>query len=256
SPRHSGRATIRTSPMLERSGIDIDPKWAWEPYTPSDKAPWDLKRAGHLLRRATFGPTHDELTAAVKAGPEETIEGLFKGGDGQEVFDRSMAPLAESITRANNGAQTRTWWLYRMLYGPHPLREKLTLFWHNHFATSNAKVQNAGFMLRQYELLRKHALGSFAELLREMSYDPAMLVWLDARESKKGTPNENSARELMELFSLGIGNYTEKDIREAARAFTGWSLQGTEVVFTAEQHDDGMKTVLGKSGTFKPDAIA
>src|SRR5205085_3836341 len=131
-----------------------------------------------------------------------------------------------------------------------PLHEKTTLFWHNHFATSKAKVQNAGYMLTQYRLLYDHALGSFRTLLQEMSFDPAMLVWLDARESKKGNPNENYARELMELFSLGIGNYTEKDIREAARAFTGWSPQGTEVIFTEAQHDDGMKTVLGKSGPF------
>src|SRR5436189_81517 len=113
-----------------------------------------------------------------------------------------------------------------MLYTPHPLQEKLTLFWHNHFATSNAKVQSARFMLGQYELLRRHALGSFATLLTEMSRDPAMLVWLDTRGSKKGNPNENYARELMELFSLGIGHYSEKDIREAARAFTGWELRG------------------------------
>src|SRR6185369_4215663 len=130
--------------------------------------------------------------------------------------------------------------LYRMLYSPNPLREKLTLFWHNHFATSNNKVQNAEYMLTQYKLLRKHALGSFAKLLREMSLDPAMLVWLDARDSKKGSPNENYARELMELFSLGIGNYTEGDIREAARAFTGWTLRGNKVVFTASDHDDDL----------------
>src|SRR5207245_6150619 len=108
-----------------------------------------------------------------------------------------------------------------MLYGPNPLREKLTLFWHNHFATSNAKVQNAGFMLGQYYLMRRHALGNFRTLLQEMSQDPAMMVWLDTRDSKKGNPNENYARELMELFSLGLGPYTEKDIREAARAFNG-----------------------------------
>src|SRR5207253_2878490 len=108
--------------------------------------------------------------------------------------------------------------------------EKLTLFWHNHFATSNAKVQNAGFMLGQYNLMRKHALGSFAELLKGMSSDPAMLVWLDGRDSKKGNPNENYGRELMELFSLGIGHYTENDVREAARSFTGWEIKGTEAV--------------------------
>ncbi len=110
-------------------------------------------------------------------------------------------------------------------------------------------------MLGQYDLLRRHALGHFSELLRAMSSDPAMLIWLDGRVSKKGNPNENYGRELMELFSLGIGHYTEKDIREAARAFTGWEIQGTKTVFNPKQHDDGKKTVLGQTGNWNADAI-
>jgi uncharacterized protein (DUF1800 family) len=149
----------------------------------------------------------------------------------------------------------RAWWLARMLHSPHPLREKLTLFWHNHFATSNAKVQSAALMLRQYRLLHEHALGSFATLLTRMSYDPAMLVWLDGKGSVKGAPNENYARELMELFSLGIGPYTEKDIREAARAFTGYDLDDDETRFTEANHDAGTKTVMGRKGAFKPDDV-
>src|SRR5262249_24845413 len=125
----------------------------------------------------------------------------------------------------------------------------------NHFATSNAKVQSATFMLKQYELLHRHALGNFSELLKAMSLDPAMMVWLDAKDSTKGNPNENYARELMELFSLGIGNYTEKDIRQAARALPGWTLKGDNVIYTAAQHDEGEKNVLGKSGNWKPDDI-
>ena len=128
-----------------------------------------------------------------------------------------------------------------MLHGGHPLQEKLTLFWHNHFATSNAKVQNAGYMVGQYELMHRHALGNFAELLQEMSKDPAMMIWLDTVESKKGQPNENYARELMELFSLGIGNYTEKDIREAARAFTGWEIRNGKFLNNTAQFDSGAK---------------
>jgi uncharacterized protein (DUF1800 family) len=232
-------------------GIDIDPRWAWEPYHPSENAPWNLQRAGHLYRRAGFGATMTELEAALKNGPEKTIDAILNGGPDQDKFDADTAKLADSITRANNGQQLSAWWLYRMLYTPHPLREKLTLFWHNHFATSNKKVANAGFMLRQYELMRRHALGSFRSLLQEMSKDPAMMVWLDTRGSKKGSPNENYARELMELFSLGIGHYTEKDIREAARAFTGWDIRGAEPYFNAAQHDNGEKTVLGKKGKFQ-----
>jgi uncharacterized protein (DUF1800 family) len=241
--------------MTDSSTKSLDPRWAWQPYRPSKDAPWDLQRVGHLYRRAGFGPTYAELEAGVKTDPETLIARLLKGDAGLAAFDAEMTPLADNIARYNDGQHLRAWWLTRMLYSPHPLQEKTTLFWHNHFATSLAKVQSARFMLGQYELMRRHALGKFGELLREMSTDPAMLIWLDGRDSKKGNPNENYARELMELFSLGIGNYTEKDIREAARAFTGWEIQGTNAVFNSGQHDTGTKTVLGQTGNWKPDDI-
>ena len=139
-----------------------------------------------------------------------------------------------------------------MLEGGHPLREKLTLFWHNHFATSYAKVRSTKLMFEQNAILRKHALGKFRPFLLDMSRDTAMLVWLDSNRNVKGAPNENYAREVMELFSLGVGNYTEKDIQEAARAFTGWH-HDTEVVkfeFNRDLHDDGAKTIFGKTGKF------
>jgi uncharacterized protein (DUF1800 family) len=233
----------------------IDPVWAWKPYEPSDKAPWDLKKAGHLYRRAAFGASWDQLQEALKVGPDKAINALLKGGPGQKEFDEETAPLAQSIARSNSGSQGRAWWLYRMLRTRHPLREKLTLFWHNHFATSNAKVNSTGFMLGQYKLMRRHALGNFRALLQEMSQDPAMMIWLDTAQSKKGMPNENYARELMELFSLGIGNYTEKDIREAARAFTGWEIQDGKGKFNSAQHDSGEKTVLGEKGKLKGEDI-
>src|SRR5262249_17630330 len=134
------------------------------------------------------------------------------------------------------------------LQGGHPLREKLTLFWHNHFATSIAKVQSPALMFRQNCLLRQHALGRFGPLLQAISRDAAMLLWLDSNSNVAGKPNENYARELMELFSLGVGNYTEKDIREAARAFTGWRTDGGNFTSDARLHDGGTKTVLGQSG--------
>ena len=233
----------------------VDPTWAWQPYKPNADSPWDLKKVGHLYRRAAFGADRDMLDRALKAGPENAIAALLKGGDGGDEFDRLTAPIAESVARANNGDQAGAWWLYRMLYGPFPLREKLTLFWHNHFATSNAKVQNVGFMLGQYRLLQQHALGNFGTLLRQMSADPAMMIWLDTRDSKKAMPNENYARELMELFSLGIGNYTEKDVREAVRAFTGWQIRAEKASFDRDQHDGGEKKVLGQKGRWKPDDI-
>lgn len=241
--------------MANATAKSIDPRWAWQPYRPSKEAPWDLQRVGHLYRRAAFGANHAELAAGLKAGPEALIAQLLKGGPGLAAFDAEMEPLAAIIARYNDAGHLRAWWLTRMLYSPHPLQEKITLFWHNHFATSYAKVQSARFMLGQYQLMRRHALGSFAELLRKMSRDPAILIWLDGRDSKKGNPNENYARELMELFSLGIGHYSEQDIRQAARAFTGWEIQGTKAVFNAQQHDDGDKTVLGQTGNWNADDI-
>src|SRR5262249_30713818 len=155
-----------------------------EPYRPTGQEPWDLKKVGHLYRRASFGARTAELDAALAAGPEKAVDALLQGGPGQDDFERQSEELARVIARSNNGDLARAWWLSRMLYGPHPLAEKLTLFWHNHFATSNAKVNNAGYMLGQYELMRRHALGNFRTLVQEMSKDPAMMVWLDTSLSK------------------------------------------------------------------------
>src|SRR5271156_1768990 len=189
----------------------IDPRWAWEPYRPSGPNPWDLRKAGHLFRRAAFGATWEELQTAVADGPDKAVDKLLRGRDDAAV-ERDSRAMAASAGRFNAGNQLAPWWLYRLIVGnPHPLREKMTLFWHNHFATSNAKVRNAGYMLEMYDLMSRHALGNFRDLLQDISKDPAMLIWLDTNQSKKGQPNENYARELMELFSLGIGNYSEKD---------------------------------------------
>src|SRR5882672_1590106 len=160
---------------------EIDPHWAWEPYKPSSESPWDLRKVGHLYRRAGFSAKWTELEAGVKAGPDETIDLLLKGGPGEESFESLRRSFAESAPQ-----QLRAGWLYWMLNSRYPLREKLTLFWHNHFATSNSKVQNFGLMIGQYQLMQRHALGSFRDLLDQMSRDPAMMVWLDTRESKKG----------------------------------------------------------------------
>jgi uncharacterized protein (DUF1800 family) len=227
----------------------FDPSWAWQPYRPDDKNPWDLKRAGHLYRRAAFGASSRQLDEAVAAGPEKTIAALLSGGAGIEAFDRQVADMAGSLN-LNSEEELRAWWLYRILQSPFPLQERLTLFWHNHFATSNAKVRNLRFMLGQNELLRRNALGSFRTMLEGMSKDPAMMVWLDTSLSKKGTPNENYSRELMELFSLGIGNYTEQDVREGARAFTGWQIADGKFHFNSGQHDNGEKTFLGQKGNW------
>ncbi len=236
----------------------IDPKTAWQPYAPIAENPWDRKKVGHLYRRAGFGATAAELDAGVKDGHAATLDRVLKGTPESDDFARTSEFMASERSMPPGAPQGRlsAWWLNRMLASRHPLREKLTLFWHDHFATSNAKVQNARFMLAQYQLIQKYALGSFAELLTKMGTDPAMLVWLDTNTSTKAAPNENYARELMELFSLGIGNYTETDIREAAKAFTGYEIKEGKGTFNRRQHDAGEKNVFGKKGKFTGEDIA
>ena len=235
---------------------DLDPAWAWEPYVPNAKRPWTLANVGHLYRRLAFGASHAELQAGLKSDPQRLIGELLSGRSPSASYDAATeAFLAANAEKFNQGVQASGWWLYRMLHGPAPAVEKLTLFWHNHFATSNAKVQNVGQMVRQYQLMNRNALGRFDVMLQEISRDPAMMVWLDTVQSKKGMPNENYARELMELFSLGIGNYTEKDIREAARAFTGWEIKDGKFQANQAQFDSEPKTVFGQTGNFKGEDI-
>jgi uncharacterized protein (DUF1800 family) len=231
---------------------------AWQPYQPTAANPWDRKKVGHLYRRAGFGASRAELDEGVNAGFEKTLERVIAGQPESAEFTRTSEYMASvrSMPAGAPAGRLAAWWLDRMLKTAQPLREKLTLFWHNHFATSNAKVRNARFMLGQYHLMRKYALGSFRQLLIEMGTDPAMMVWLDTTGSTRGNPNENYARELMELFSLGIGHYSEKDIREAARAFTGYELKDGQGVLNARLHDPGEKTVLGKQGKFQGEDIA
>ena len=151
----------------------------------------------------------------------------------------------------------RRWWLERMMTGPAPLLEKMTLFWHGHFATSVQKVKDAYWMWLQNDTLRCNALGNFAALTKKMSRDPAMMIYLDLQQSRREYPNENWARELMELFTVGIGNYTEQDIREAARAFTGYRIDMTtqQFRFKAFQQDLGRKMFMGRTGAFNGDDI-
>ena len=234
---------------------EIDPAEAWARWEPGSRQPWNLKWAGHLYRRAAFGASKAELEQSVHKGLPETLDRLLQGATKAAEHDRSFLSAGEQMARQGDSAALRGWWVYCMLHTQHPLREKMTLFWHNHFATSIAKVQQPVLMYKQNGLLRQHALGKFRPLLLEMSRDPAMLVWLDSNENVKGKPNENYARELMELFGLGVGNYTEKDIREAARAFTGWHTNADGYEFNSAFHDGGPKTVLGQQGNWNGDDI-
>jgi uncharacterized protein (DUF1800 family) len=229
----------------------VDPARAWEPWQPTAADPWGRKWASHLYRRAAFGASREELFEAERLGHQGTLDLLLGGRPEAESVKQALADVGTiAAERDDSGDELRGWWLYSILHGGHPLREKLTLFWHNHFATSLAKVREPALMFRQNCLLREHALGRFGPFLQAISRDGAMLVWLDSNSNVKGKPNENYARELMELFSLGVGHYSETDIREAARAFTGWRTDGVGFVFDARLHDDQTKTVLGRTGAW------
>jgi len=257
------------------------------PYKPSSDDPFDAMKAAHLLNRAGFGGTPEEIEKVQKLGPVEAVDWLLDfpeaGAEEQTQDDlpdlssiegypanfkeiqqklRGLTPderqkYRQMLMQANRQAvvQSGYWWMKRMAYGPHPLQEKLTLFWHGHFTTSAKDERAAMLMWNQNELLRRHAAGNFREFVRHISRDPAMLDYLNNQQNRKKHPNENYARELMELFTLGIGNYSEKDIKEAARAFTGWAHDGDDFIFRKYDHDEDEKTFFGRRGNFDGDDV-
>jgi uncharacterized protein (DUF1800 family) len=245
---------MRSLTMRPRSGVP------WAPYVPDEAMPWDLRRVVHLHRRAGFAATWEELRRDLKDGPEASIDRLLEGKSRSCGIPADFAAFADRLAdralAAPDSSRLKGWWVYRMLFGPDPLTERLTLLWHGHFATSNAKVDNLALMRRQNETLRSLCRAPFGRLLHAMVRDPALLVWLDAQENAKGRPNENLARELMELFTLGIGPYSEGDVEQAARALTGWKLAGHEARFVPIRHDAGVKTILGHAGAFDADGLA
>jgi uncharacterized protein (DUF1800 family) len=227
---------------------------AWDRYEPSAEAPWDLRRVVHLHRRAGLGASWAELQRDVADGPDASITRLLEGtsrpagAPEPEDFERTATVLGEAATASSDPGRLKAWWFYRLLFTPDPLGERLTLMWHNHFATSIQKVGDPALMRRQNETCRRLARRPFGELLGAMARDTALLVWLDAPANRKGHPNENLARELMELFTLGIGHYGEDDVKETARALTGWTVTDGEFREIANRHDDGDKTILGRKG--------
>ncbi len=219
--------------------------------------PWDSRTAAHLLRRTGFGATRAEVDAAVAKGLEATVEDLFDDGAAQESeFQETFKRISGNFADFADIGQLQAWWCYRMMKSATPLREKLTLFWHGHFSTSVQKVEESYLMHVQNETLRTHAWGNFRDLVIAISQDPAMLVYLDGESNTKEHPNENFAREVMELFTVGIGNYTERDVLEAARAFTGRQRVSQAIFqFNGELHDNGRKEFLGRRGRFKAEDI-
>jgi uncharacterized protein (DUF1800 family) len=298
---------ILTAAVLAAISATASDKSSWEgdlsPITAND---WNYDRAAHLLERAGFGGTPDEVQQLAKMTPEEAVRHLvryqavenpnmpeFKGSgifpsedfvppvDGNQggvytairnggafgiklekkpgtMWAQPLIDYLYYLRFSNNGeiGRVQSYFATRMLVTKRPLEEKLALFWHGHFATENDKVRDYRKMMAQWDKYRGMGNGNFGELLLAMSGDPAMLIYLDGQKNVKGHPNENYAREILELFSLGVGNYNEKDIQEAARAFTGWGLDGNKFIERAALHDDGQKTFLGKTGNFDgPDIV-
>jgi len=294
-----------TSPATLVAGADNKvmrsgpPPASWaNDLAPIAAADWSYDRAGHLIDRAGFGATPEEIAQLAAMTPEQAVASLLDYRsipndhlapfDPSGVWDPSLRDFPPSRVAATEraektgeslGAQVKPagdrrlqpvvdrffywlratmletrrlahWWGDRMVATNHPLEEKMALFWHGHFATGEEKIRDYRKMEQQLALLHRHATGNFRTLLIEVARGPAMLAYLDAAENVKGAPNENFAREVMELFTMGVGNYTEKDIREAARAFTGWIDDDLDFKVDPAKHDDGSKTFLGRSGNF------
>jgi len=228
----------------------------WSPYQPTSDAPWNLVRVVHLHRRAGFAAPWQVLERDLAEGPVAAVDRILNASrDRNESFESLADSIAASAVASGDPARLKAWWVYRMLMTNDPLTERLTLMWHNHFATSNLKVENLALMHQQNMLMRQGQRAQFQALLTSVLKHPAMLIWLDADANRKGHPNENLARELLELFTLGIGNYSESDVRHAARALTGWSVKREMYAFSSIRHDDSSKTVLGKTESMNGDQL-
>ncbi len=235
----------------------------------------DLDLMAHLARRAGFGATREELERNLAQGYEATVEELLNPGDRGSMPDDLIRRYHVDQSEARMLASTGATWIYRMVTTRCPLEEKMALFWHGLFATGYTKLNQARTLLNQVDMFRRCGLGRFPDLLVELSKDPAMIIWLDNQDNHKDAINENYGRELLELFSMGIGNYTEEDIKECSRAFTGWTLKNAEFMamraskdsiwpygriawhfeYRDHDHDHGEKTFLGETGKFNGEDI-
>ena len=243
-----------------------DPEVAWSPYRPTASEPWDEARVAHLHRRAGLGATWGQVVRDRADGPEASIrrilEGDSHGPDGRAAddFDATSAAMEESARRRPSMDRVELLWLFRLIRSRHPLLERMALAWHGHFATGQQKVDDPLMMLNQSAAQRELWRAPFGRLLGRMLVDPAMLAWLDGFDSFKDHPNENLARELLELFALGEGHYTEADIKGVARALTGWRRvrvdgYGSAAELDPSDHDDETISFLGQSGRFGVDDV-
>jgi len=298
------RATLFLGLMLISGWVQATPStdpWVHDlqALAPGD---WNDEKAKHLLERAGFGATPEDVQRLARLTPSQAVKQMvryasipdkFKAFEDSGAHDAGLEPFAASRPAATDlakatgealgvkvkpGGNRRVqqvadrylywlrvsrlethrlgyWWANRMLTTPRPFQEKMTLFWHGHFATTEEKVRDYRKLHIQNELLRQHATGKFRDLMVAVAKDPAMLSFLDAGVNLKGAPNENFAREIMELFTMGVGNYTEQDIKEAARAFTGWNYNDLRFVINPQQHDDDEKTILSRTGRFTGEQV-
>ncbi|OQX73416.1 MAG: hypothetical protein B6D59_05850, partial [Campylobacteraceae bacterium 4484_4] len=235
----------------------------------------EFDEARFLLNRTSLGASLQEIRALQPLTYEQAVKKLLReSGDRAQtpypkwygtslLGDRKYKDLSAREKqilrklRRQRWRELQLWWIDEMIATDSPMTERMTLFWHNHFTSQLPKVKWPSLMLQQNILLRHEALGNFATMLRAISKDPAMLIYLDNISNKKSHPNENFARELLELFTLGEGHYTEQDIKEAARAFTGWTVdrKSGKFRFNPRVHDFGKKTFLGRTGRFDGDDI-
>lgn len=226
----------------------LDPEWAWAAYKPDEQRPWNLARAGHLYRRAAFGANWTQLQQALTDGPQKSVESLLHPQADVEAFNHLYDEHENVAGGSLDGLQA--WWLRRMIETPHPLLEKMTLFWHGYFATNGSEVKDARLMRTHVQLLRTHALRSFADLLEGVFHNPAVLRWLGADANRKSNPNDRFVRSLMDVFTVGPLGRSEEDIQEAARAFTGWFVLRGRLRFLPHEHDTGLKSLFGRQGNF------
>ncbi|MEO6695392.1 MAG: DUF1800 domain-containing protein [Ignavibacteria bacterium] len=228
-----------------------------DPFIPSNSRPWNKKLASHLLNRTMFGARNSEINQVLSLTPPEAVDLLLQNyampaPPGAWVTEPPNYGLNLNNFRMN---MLRYWWLKIMYEQPVSFREKMVLFWHNHFTSEGVTVKIPQHMYIQNTLFRNNVYGNFKNLTKLVTRDPAMLYYLDGRLNTAGSPNENYSRELLELFTIGIGNYTEDDIREGARALTGWTINGLNSQFVASRHDNGIKTYLGQTGNFDEDDV-
>jgi uncharacterized protein (DUF1800 family) len=246
-----GRIENDTSPATGEEWTN--PGWAWAPYAPDARRPWTLALAGHLYRRAAWGANWTQLQQALADGPQRTVDRLLRPDADVDAFNRTCDDYESGAAGSLEGL--RAWWLRRMIETPHPLLEEMTLFWHSHFAADGGAVNNPRLIQTHLGLLRRHALGSFASLLRALVRDPTLLLGLGAGANRRALPNDSLVRPLLETFTLGLGHFTEEDVRAAARAFTGWFVLRDQFRYLSQEHDETGKRLLGREGNLTGDDV-